>query len=1022
MLDAPETADIQEQLDQKEREWKQLLEKQMKSLDTAYKEKNKQNIELQTRFDKLSDDFKFNLKVVEERDEDLSQYEVALKDAQAQVTDQKLDLSECRIKIEELQQTLANEQVAKTQLQSDLCLRLRGMQADQDAYRSERDAEEQKERKQMEVVRRDLHRQVAALQVELQTQRRELAANYADAARKREHEVSLELDELSATLLSYQSQVKMLSRERDSAAASKQELAEQLEAAEVSSSTLEQQLRKKQWEADDQASTKDATVLELQGRLEQMEHSIQQKEDELVEKHRDVDEFAKEKELAVVRAKEAHAEIERNLRDNERHLQEELHNARADLRRLERENADLRKDKETEVERLRVEVARVTTGGQNQLAELSRSIISKDTQLAALKQEAGVLRCELTKRKDDIERYKADLSAAAEREAEFEQSKEKLTLDWQKRCETAENRRYASSEKLVQRLSKARDECLTTLKEREKILQQLRVHVKLLTSERDSATATLKYHGIPLLKDHAVEASDTGCEMASSEAETLRRQNENLRTIIKQMRVEMESLPLPEKQVPQAAALSHQDISTPTNKRRLSDGKSPEAVGGAMSQRGAPSLQDRVSELEREMHNRPCVAPDPAADAEAALKNVDSAIIHSHVQQLNDTIGKLRGEKVHQTAQLRKQQVRIAHLESQVQQLEHLPRESQVEIDQLRPPAAGGGRTAHAGAVVRCATARTPPRRGSRRRARRPRPTIAACWRATEKRGEYVKEQGSWNNLGFQSQLPYWLLVFNLKMNLSNKMPSCNFGAQELVIQQLQDELGCLRTMHASLPVTMAPSVVPPSENSSVEAISRKLKLALEQIQLLSMERDKLLEMGNRLRSELYTLKEERVVDKADKAANTVLSSIEPRGYTQTKQVARGSDGDASIPLSSRLAPEKPLSQRVPQRGARSGARSAGRVAGPGGVSVEPLLFSVSSGGSSLQEVWRLVERGESPSIVTPAAAEQRATRAQSCRDVQHQANLKVKGKKSDLVTKSALTKKIGSKQKLRNYNIKSDG
>jgi len=47
----------------------------------------------------------------------------------------------------------------------------------------------------------------------------------------------------------------------------------------------------------------------------------------------------------------------------------------------------------------------------------------------------------------------------------------------------------------------------------------------------------------------------------------------------------------------------------------------------------------------------------------------DSVIIGNHMKQLNDVIGGLRAEKLHLTTQLRKQQLRIVHLDSLVDQL-----------------------------------------------------------------------------------------------------------------------------------------------------------------------------------------------------------------------------------------------------------------------------------------------------------------------------------------------------------------
>jgi len=56
----------------------------------------------------------------------------------------------------------------------------------------------------------------------------------------------------------------------------------------------------------------------------------------------------------------------------------------------------------------------------------------------------------------------------------------------------------------------------------------------------------------------------------------------------------------------------------------------------------------------------------------------DSVIIASHMKQLNSIIGSLRAEKLDLTTQLRKQQLRIAHLENLVDQLS-----KQVDVSSL---------------------------------------------------------------------------------------------------------------------------------------------------------------------------------------------------------------------------------------------------------------------------------------------------------------------------------------------------
>jgi len=57
------------------------------------------------------------------------------------------------------------------------------------------------------------------------------------------------------------------------------------------------------------------------------------------------------------------------------------------------------------------------------------------------------------------------------------------------------------------------------------------------------------------------------------------------------------------------------------------------------------------------------------ADSEARPLSKDSVIVANHLQQLNGVIGNLRAEKLDLMTQLRKQQLRIAHLENFVDQL-----------------------------------------------------------------------------------------------------------------------------------------------------------------------------------------------------------------------------------------------------------------------------------------------------------------------------------------------------------------
>lgn len=71
---------------------------------------------------------------------------------------------------------------------------------------------------------------------------------------------------------------------------------------------------------------------------------------------------------------------------------------------------------------------------------------------------------------------------------------------------------------------------------------------------------------------------------------------------------------------------------------------------------------------------------------------------------------------------------------------------------------------------------------------------------------------------------------------------------KELLIQQLQDEIlnlrkGAMQNLTADTSAT--------NDNSAVQELKNKLKLAAKHIAQLARERQQLIEMGNKLRSEL---------------------------------------------------------------------------------------------------------------------------------------------------------------------------
>ena len=71
----------------------------------------------------------------------------------------------------------------------------------------EKDAEIQREREDLEQIKRNLERQLREVEDEIDVQRQELSLGYDEAMRKREHEFRVQADEMRGAVLSHELKV-----------------------------------------------------------------------------------------------------------------------------------------------------------------------------------------------------------------------------------------------------------------------------------------------------------------------------------------------------------------------------------------------------------------------------------------------------------------------------------------------------------------------------------------------------------------------------------------------------------------------------------------------------------------------------------------------------------------------------------------------------------------------------------------------------------------------------------------------
>ncbi|KAI0229606.1 Coiled-coil domain-containing protein 57 [Lamellibrachia satsuma] len=1052
------TESLKDLAEQKEKEWRELQHLRVQSLEVALQEKHSALKEQRSKFDKLKEDFKYNLRLLGERDAELARYDALFADLRTKASSKEAELSELKIQMADLQTALAREAKSRDEFQSHYELRVRQKQAELEQYRSVKDAEIESERQELETFKRSLERKLREAESETDTQRRELTAGFEEALRKREHEFRVRMDEMNTTVLAHELKVKLLGKDVEALKAAQAANSEEWEEASGSSREREKEMKQLQWQLADTQAMKDAQIHELEARLEQMEQRRKRLADDFSRKHAELDRSSCEKDAQLTKLRDMTNDREHHLEETIQSLRTQLDEAEVTRRQLEWTVADLQKEKESKIEMLTIELTEVKAKWDSNLAAMSHDSVSRDLELQALHDTEGKLNTEVKRLKQDVERYKNEVRAGLEREEALQQGKAQAQVDWQRQCEDLERIQYERSEDLVRRLTKARDEAVADLREKEREWQEKEDRLRVVSGERDRAEATLRQHG--LCPDYDIDLSQS----STSQVRELQQQNETLRDVVHQMRRQMEALG---SQMPT-------DQSTVTRSAELKPVASDDYVKNIENELIQLKAKYNTLEMTKKKNDLDTGAADGGHKSIAS----DNPLLLRHIEELNSTIGQLRGEKVELTAQVRKQQARLQHLERTVTELGKQPREKQALVEQLEYKLSAETRRQEA--LV-----------GSLRH------------RVSELEVELTearKEADEYHRVNIERNLEVTALsnqVSALKMELASGRPTVSFGAQELLIQQLQDELKRLLKCHQE--VISGDSLTDTGQatrghglttNMAMADMHKKLRQAAKHISTLTREKQQLIEMGNRLRAELNknglrapqsscqhlpashdTDYSKLVTSQSDlvetgsqsvtarsnqlsQLIQTKLSQLEKLQYQLTKQelafVQKGEGHSMKVmPMTLAMSSsgecsttdeDAGINSRVDTRGRQPLVASdrpvASRQEEPDQHRVTPhsphLRTSLSSlGGESLQEIWGMLDYGLSPKPITPTAAgdgpHQNVTMARHSdpwavtgRRVNHKSQQDVTGPgKNTPVVKLGPGRRNQRKAKIRNYNIK---
>uniref|UniRef100_A0A3B4DXI0 Coiled-coil domain containing 57 n=1 Tax=Pygocentrus nattereri TaxID=42514 RepID=A0A3B4DXI0_PYGNA len=1016
------SGDLEAQLACKEREWKELQALRIQQLETALAEARSQLSSQRERFQRLRDDFQYNLQVLEERDRELERYDAMSVRVQTEDSVRQNELSELKIQVAKLQDALGKVRRQNEDLLAQYQKRGVEHRLQLERVQTVKDDEIQRLREENETLTRDLQRRIQESEGELALQKQEMMADFDSEIRKREHEFNLRLDEMHNIVVSHELKVKLLSKELEVHAQAHSQATEALQVSEQLCQQAQKEIMHRDWDLKNTAALKDSRIKELEEKLKQVEDK-HKKEEEINNRKAGAAGSRGRGEAAVGAIREAHA---CDLQEEKRRaieLQTQLDRLVLEQERREKSHENDLQCREQQIQELRAQLEKMQASWDAYITQVSKETVAKDTELLSAGEREAKVRADLQKCKEDLERYKQQLASGIQREQALEKKRVQLELDWEQRCEKVQAEHYLKSEELIQGLTQARDQVSAELREKERELQETVSLLRSVTVERDQALRAAKL----VTNTVSQAAGEESSSFPSEEIRRLQQQNSSLREVVAEMRRQMETL---SREVPPAqnpAKTLHIDTAPNT---------SGTVEYNQALEEELQNLKAKYRCLEDQLEKASKTTNPIAPSAPVLPVSPDNAYLQNHIRSLNETIGGLRAEKVANAAATKKQEVRLAHLESMVAQLMQQCHSRQMENEGLRLELANQKREAAA----------------EETRLKQQLSAIEMQLEEVKREAEEYQKGSLLHNL---ETVALGNQVSALKLDIASRREPIVLEQSEMM-KQLQEENLSLR-QQLLLQCHGREAV-----GGDVSLLQSKLKQAARWISCLSQDKRQLIEMGNRLRAQLVEagldnarhpetgskpnlslLEKEPPKSEPETQSQSRLSTLEQLQYKLTSQELQYAQRDQSK--------KKPIIVRPHFSGSESGDKdrsvnpwdppsklkhSVSKENMPPMLSEFPahlasspqtLLSSVGTD-ESLRDVWQMVERGLSPTVLTTSdnedqgeAVDTHNTQLGTPVGIQGFKSLVQEGKKqarttSEPVKTISLARK---KVKIRNYNIK---
>ncbi|KAH9144283.1 hypothetical protein AeRB84_011763 [Aphanomyces euteiches] len=504
-----ETSNIRSLILEKEKELHDINEYRIRTLEGLLKEKETTMQTYKQKFYKLQEDFKYNLKLLEGRDEELAMYDSNFATLKMVVRDRESEISNLKIQLADVQSDLKTEKQKASEGDVYVQQKLKELRGAMESTRWSYDEDLRKAKEDIESMKRRHEREMREKDEDVETIRRELTV-----LRQREQEFRHSHDEVAGKARDAELKVKSLGRENERLKERNNDLRRKVDELVEQLADSDKAIKALQWELADVRALKDDKIRELEADTVELQKVKQAVLDEyegkmadllqslhavekafLAQKNKFEDDVkhtlqTKDEELKQNTAKlEARIEtITTKLRTTE----DTLEKVQAEFKQSKWEMQDQLLQRDREMERLKSDHQDALEQRDSMLKQLNNNVLGREAELKASKDAAKSSIQVIHEAKEKESALRRELQIAKETIEELKRQVHSATLNLETKLQEAEREWSTRQDLRIREANAAKDILVAEKQAAEERLRHVEADMMRLRGELYAQKAVVR--------------------------------------------------------------------------------------------------------------------------------------------------------------------------------------------------------------------------------------------------------------------------------------------------------------------------------------------------------------------------------------------------------------------------------------------------------------------------------------------------------------------------------------------------